>query len=127
MGGGFLPAPAAPPDLPFLPGYGGAGGGGGLITVGTPRKVPGGTQGGGGSSPTPTSGATSASLGSFLGSPLGYLFGPSLLRFVIFVLGLICIIGAIYLYKDTRFIVTAPVKAAKKAATTAATAAGAAA
>lgn len=98
-------------------GSGGGGGDGGYPTG--PITTTGGQSPGTGDGTTPggnlpASGGTSggSSIISFLTDPVGTFFGPQLLRLVLLILGLICVIGAIYLYKDTRGLVTAPVKAA---------------
>lgn len=49
------------------------------------------------------------------GAISGTLFGLALKRIAIFFIGLICIIGAIYLFKSTSFIVKNAVGAATKA------------
>lgn len=72
----------------------------------------------GGSSAPPVAVTSTGWLASFL-SLIGGLTstgGNQLLRIALFLLGLICVIGAIYLFKPTTQIIAAPVNAVKSAA-----------
>lgn len=128
-GGGFLPVGSSPgggttiggggfPGLgPITIGYNPPGAGGGGITVG------------GGGQTTTIQNAPSSSCGY---NPLCYLqnlftsTGDLLLRLVFLILGLMCVAGAIYLFKPTSVFVTAPVNAVKRGAKAAGAAAFAA-
>lgn len=106
----------------FLPNPGGTGGGGGAPGGGPSLTgvviLPG--SGGSGSSTT-TTGTTTVAGGCqpsiynlyclFSGS--AGVIGNQLLRIVFLLLGLIAIIGAIYLYKPTSGLITGPIKAIK--------------
>jgi len=132
--GGFLPCTICPGCC----GSGGSGGTGTKTTTPTGPTIPGTNipiiiplPGSGSPAPgkttTPGSGSitlnqtglSSSALG-FLSSPIGYLFGTSLTRLAFFILGIVALIGAVYLYKDTRFLVAGPLNAAKSAAKNAA-------
>lgn len=105
------------------------GGGGGNVTLPWPTGGPQiGTPvinigGGGGKTTTPP--AKSSGIEDVLppgtGTLLSCLANPSgcLLRILFIILGLICIAGAIYLYKPTSELIAAPVRAAKDATVTA--------
>lgn len=132
-GGDGFPEPGTygtgfPGFFPGGPG-GGTGGGGGFPGPGPIQiGVPGPTGGGG---TTTTVGAHSASwidslLNYFTGSGCGV--GDFLLRILFFILGVVAIIGAIYLYKGSNPIFAIPAKLTRTAihhATTAAVEAGA--
>lgn len=64
------------------------------------------------SSSTPTAPVTNTGLGSKVSDAVLSLLGIK--RLAIFLLGLICVIGAIYLYKPTQDIVAGPIGAAKE-------------
>lgn len=110
-----------PDFLSIGSGSGGSGGSGG-ITTNIPVS----------STPTTTTTTTTSSGSSWLqnlGNAINFLVNPSpavgswLLRLALFLLGLICIIGAIYLYKGSNPIMAVPAKALKgvvKAGTSAA-------
>ena len=67
---------------------------------------------------TPTS-TSSSVIPTWLSDLFGNAVGPQLLRLVLLILGLICIAGAIYLYKGVgSSIVTVPINLAKKAVKT---------
>lgn len=80
------------------------------------------------SSPSVLLGTNPSALGntgivSNVSSGLLGLFGGSLLRIVLLIIGLLCIAGAIYLYKPTSELIAAPARAARDAAVVGATAA----
>jgi hypothetical protein len=119
----FPPIPSLMIENPFL-GVGGGGGswpGGGLNTW-PGFQLPPVTIGGGGSPGTTdppkttpvVSGSTIANAASLVACLLSP--GTCLLRLVFLILGLICIAGAIYLFKPTQQIIAAPLNAAKTAA-----------
>jgi hypothetical protein len=107
------------PDLPrldslLLPGVGGPGIGGGITLPGV--IIPPGLG-----KPEPDKNIATTPDGVLGGafSVLSCLFAPNgscLLRLVFLILGLICIIGAIYLFKPVNEIVGPPVRAAVKSA-----------
>jgi len=132
---GFLPNPTGPgkndPNHPglvigctsgyCLPGGGNVGGvdvdlGGGVgkITITDPTTI----------KALGTVGATGSAVAGAIGSTVWNIFGT---RFAFFILGLILIIAGLYLLKETRFLVTVPLRAGKEAAVTTAKIAGAAA
>ena len=101
----------------------------GPITTGGDTSGDGGSSGGvspmsnsGGGTSTTTTSSSGACTGifSFI-NPL-----CSIERFAIFIIGLICIAGAIYLFKPTSQIIATPLNAAKEGVKAATTAAGAA-
>jgi hypothetical protein len=99
-------------------GSGGAGGVGGIAGLGSVILLPTGGVGvgtGTGAAASVGSGAL-GTLAAFGSSITGSLFGSSLLRIAFFLLGLIAIIGAIYLFKDTRPIVQGAVRTVRRVA-----------
>jgi hypothetical protein len=102
---------AAAEFLPAPPG-GGSGSGGGSVTVSAPSTATGSTG------TTAASTASSGIINSIINSILNWMVQPGsptgsfLLRLLLFVLGLICIIGAIYLYKGSNPILEIPGKLA---------------
>ena len=120
--GAFTPS-AGPGGLP-----GGADFGSGLPgAIGSGINAPGGWDigipgflGNSGGSSTPTAPVTPASdsIGSKVAGAVGnaVLSALGIKRLAIFLLGLICVIGAIYLYKPTQDIVAGPIGAVKDAA-----------
>lgn len=90
----------------------------GIPGLGSVILLPGGGVGVGTGSPVATPGLGSGSLATLAGfgsSAFGSIFGASLLRIAFFLLGLIAIIGAIYLFKDTRPIIQGAVRGARRA------------
>lgn len=112
------------PQFGFAPIGGGSGGGIGFpspggINIGyNPPPVTIGVGGGSGGSSKP--GSIAGSIGSAIFNNLFGGVGSQLLRLVLLILGLICIAGAIYLFKPTSEIIAAPARAAKNAAKAAA-------
>lgn len=116
QGWGYMPQPGGGPQTGVdFPSGSGDGGGSSACTPGVDPNcgVP-------GYSPGPTTGATVGGQPSTsTGSGCGILNPwPCLERIAAFLLGLVCIIGGIYLYKPS--VITAPVKAATKAGAAAA-------
>lgn len=107
--------PGGVSGLPILPTGGGTG-----PTLNTPPL--GGSGTGTGSVSVGTgAGATGATSASFLSQGVSIVtcfLSPSncLLRLIVLILGIICIIGAIYLYKPTQEIISVPARAATEAA-----------
>lgn len=116
-----LPSIRVPsPDFDFI-GIGGLGGGGIAIppfggTISVPIVSP--PLGPGGTSTKPNLVNDTGLLGGTASNLVSCLLSPStcLLRLVLLIIGLICIIGAIYLYKPTSEIIAAPARAAHGAA-----------
>lgn len=111
----ILPGPAGGGKPPAV-GDGSSGAGGGGLTVYMPPGTDPTGSGGSGSS-----GATSSTVGALgqIGSLIACFVSPTtcLLRLVMLILGIICVIGAIYLYKPTQEIVAAPARAIRQTAT----------
>lgn len=107
-------------------------GGGDTNPITSGDTFPGDTSsGGGGGSITPVSSGGSSSSSTSTSSSCGGIFSfinplCSIERFAIFIIGLICIAGAIYLFKPTSQIIAGPLNAAKEGIKTAASVAPAA-
>ena len=100
---GILPGPGSGPGV-------GTGGNGGLFTSFPPIAFPGSGTGSGSGSGSGSGGAATSSTVGVLGtaaSLFACFTSPTscLLRLVLLIIGLICIIGAIYLFKPTNNIV----------------------
>lgn len=91
--------------VPFPPGPPAQGPGGGSS---------GGSGGSGGSSGSQSSSGSCTNLWSIFTNPL-----QCALRLLFFILGIVCIIGAIYLFKPTTELVAGPARAVREAATAA--------
>lgn len=109
----------------FLPNYGDYPTGPGALPGGqNPGDGGGPVYSGGGTAPPSGSGtpaATTSSSTGWINSILNWLVQPGsatgsfLLRLLLFILGLICIAGAIYLYKGSNPLLAVPAKLAKGA------------
>lgn len=105
-GAGFLPNPSGP-------GATGGGSSGGPSLTGVVNL---GGALGGAAQAAATLGPAGAGLGFLAGLfGGGTSVGSQLIRFVLLIIGLICIIGAIYLYKDTNTLIGGVVKKGRDA------------